>query len=87
MLKNEEDIINIIEEDNRIMNILKAAKSLELPDWWICAGFVRSKIWDTLHDFSERTEDPDVDVIYFDETNTDEFTEKKVGSEINKDNS
>jgi uncharacterized protein len=61
-----------------MMNILKAAKSLNLPDWWICAGFVRSKIWDTLHNFSQRTLIPDIDVIYFDLTNIDESEEKKL---------
>lgn len=39
-----------------------------LPDWWICAGFVRAKVWDVLHGFSERTLLPDIDVIYFDST-------------------
>ncbi|MCC3359261.1 nucleotidyltransferase family protein [Bacillus sp. REN16] len=76
MLRNEEDVIKLISEDDRMMEILKAAKSLQLPDWWICAGFVRSKIWDTLHDFSGRTNTPDVDVIYFDKDNLEESIEK-----------
>lgn len=76
MLKNEENIVEIIRDDHLMMEILKAAQSLDLPDWWICAGFVRSKIWDTLHGFTKRTEIPDVDVIYFDEKDIDELTEK-----------
>lgn len=75
---NEEKIIELITEDEWMMDILKAAKSLNLPDWWICAGFVRSKIWDTLHNFNERTPIPDIDVIYFDPRNIDELTEKKL---------
>ncbi len=75
---NEEKMIAIISEDPWMMEILQAAKSLELPDWWICAGFVRSKIWDTLHHFKERTPLPDIDVIYFDPTNLEEATEKKL---------
>ncbi|QQZ09963.1 nucleotidyltransferase family protein [Heyndrickxia vini] len=76
MVKNESDIIRIIQEDAWMMDILHAAKTLELPDWWVCAGFVRSKIWDTLHGFSERTPMADVDVIYFDPSNADERVEK-----------
>ncbi|THE13041.1 nucleotidyltransferase family protein [Bacillus timonensis] len=76
MLRNEDDVIKIISEDDRMMEILRAAKSLQLPDWWICAGFVRSKIWDTLHGFTERTNTPDVDVIYFDKEKIEESTEK-----------
>jgi uncharacterized protein len=56
----------------------KISKILNLPDWWVCAGFVRSKIWDTLHNFNERTPIPDIDVIFFDPTNIDELEEKKL---------
>lgn len=75
---NEEKIIDLIMEDKWMMSILETAKSLNLPDWWICAGFVRSKIWDTLHNFNERTPIPDIDVIYFYPTNIDELMEKKL---------
>lgn len=75
---NEEDVMKIILEDNKMMEILRAAKSLNLTDWWICAGFVRSKIWDTIHGFSESTKTPDVDVIFFDNENIDESIEKNL---------
>jgi hypothetical protein len=78
IIKNEKDIIQLIKEDEWMMDILRAVKSLNLPDWWVCAGFVRSKIWDTLHGFKERTPIPDIDVIYFDDTNMEELEEKKL---------
>ncbi|MDG5473722.1 nucleotidyltransferase family protein [Jeotgalibacillus sp. ET6] len=65
-----------------MMELVKAASKLNLPDWWICAGFVRSKIWDTLHGFENRTNTPDVDVIYFDDENIDENTEKELEDEL-----
>jgi uncharacterized protein len=77
-VKNNEDIIQLISEDKWMIDILKAVKSLNLLDWWICAGFVRSKVWDVLHGFAERTPLPDVDVIYFDDTNIEELEEKKL---------
>ncbi|NHM33796.1 nucleotidyltransferase family protein [Neobacillus terrae] len=76
-LKTEEDIIHMIIKDKWMMDILKTVKNLGLPDWWICAGFVRSKIWDVLHGFDERTPLPDVDVIYFDPEFADEAIEKQ----------
>ncbi len=66
---NEKDILELIKNDEWMMNILRAARSLNLPDWWIGAGFVRSKIWDYLHQYEKRTPLPDVDVIFFDEHN------------------
>jgi len=82
--KTEEDIMKLIKEDVWMMDILNTAKTLQLPDWWICAGFVRSKIWDNLHGFEERTRLDDIDVIYFDPANLDESIEKKY-EEILKD--
>ena len=76
MIHSEEDVIRLIYEDKWMMEILRSAQSLELPDWWVCAGFVRSKIWDMLHGFDERTPLPDIDVIYFDPSNVDEEIEK-----------
>lgn len=77
MIQTETDIIRLIEHDHWMMDILHHAKSLNLPDWWICAGFVRSKVWDELHGFTIRTPLPDIDVIYYDPSNLKEETEKE----------
>ncbi|MGW6189811.1 nucleotidyltransferase family protein [Bacillus cereus] len=77
-IKTEQDIIHLIQNDPWMMNVLQMARSLELPDWWICAGFVRSKIWDTLHNYEVRTATPDVDVIYFDPLHKDEAYEQSL---------
>ena len=65
-LVSKEDIIQLIEKDKWMMEILKTVEKLGLPDWWIGAGFVRSKVWDYLHAKKTRTPLPDIDVIYFD---------------------
>lgn len=83
MVKTEQDIIKLIQDDKEMMRILKIAKKLDLPDWWICAGFVRSKIWDTLHGFKKTTL-PDVDVIFFDKTNIDELEEKRLEAKLHE---
>ncbi|PGZ98151.1 hypothetical protein COE51_12130 [Bacillus pseudomycoides] len=64
------------------MDILQPGEQLYLPGWWVCAGFVCAKIWDTLHGFDERTPILDVDVIYFDAENTDELEEKKCEQQL-----
>lgn len=68
----------MIAHDPWMMEVLEAAQSLGLPDWWVCAGFVRSKIWDVHHGFEERTPLGDVDVIYFDASDLDEQAEKRL---------
>lgn len=81
-INSEKEIVNLIHEDEWMMEILKAAKTLKLPDWWICAGFVRSKIWDTIHDFEKRTPLSDIDVIYFDCSNVEESYEKSLEKQL-----
>lgn len=76
-LGNESDILSIIRTDDWMMDVLKTVKQLKLHDWWVCAGFVRSKIWDTLHHFNDRTPLPDIDVIYYDEGDIKESVEKE----------
>lgn len=84
VLKGERDISALIESDKWMMDILKAAAILGLPDWWVCAGFVRTKIWDTLHGFEKRTPLGDIDVIYFDAGDTDERTEKRLEERLHQ---
>ncbi|MEH7061331.1 nucleotidyltransferase family protein [Bacillus wiedmannii] len=81
-IQTEQDIIRLIENDEWMMNVLQMAKSLELPDWWICAGFVRSKIWDTLHNYEARTTMPDVDVIYYSSLHKDEIYEQSLETKL-----
>lgn len=78
LLRSETDIIDLIEQDEWMMELLKAVETLGLPDWWICAGFVRSKIWDTLHEYTYRTKLQDIDVIYYDINNILEEEEKSI---------
>jgi len=77
IITTEREIIALIQEDKWMMELLKSAQSLKVPDWWICAGFVRSKIWDVQHGFNERTKIPDIDVIYYDRINIEKSVEKE----------
>jgi hypothetical protein len=72
----EMDIIHLVERDEWMMSVLRTARTLNLPDWMIGAGFIRNKIWDHLHGYTERTPLADIDFIYFDLTNLAEEQEK-----------
>lgn len=74
----KKDILDIIASDNWMMERLYFVKSLCLPDWWIGAGFVRGKVWDSLHEYPKRTPLPDIDVIYYDKDNLTSALEKKM---------
>lgn len=75
-MKTEQDLTDLFMRDSELMQILHTVSSLELPDWWVCAGYIRAKVWDRLHEYAAPTKTDDVDVIYFDPSETDESREK-----------
>ena len=75
-LLTESDLLTLLESDTWMMDILRCVEQLQLPDCWVCAGFIRSKVWDYLHDFNDRTPLGDIDVIYFDKHRISEQQEK-----------
>ncbi|SFB20982.1 hypothetical protein SAMN05216312_104457 [Cohnella sp. OV330] len=81
---DERMLLSLVQADEEMMCALRTAGSLNLPDWWIAAGFVRSKLRDVLSGSASRTRLPDVDVIYFDAGDPDEATEKRYEAELRK---
>src|SRR5690625_2967130 len=63
-----------------MVSILKAVEKLKLKDSWVCAGFIRNKVWDVLHQIE--TPLNDIDVIYFDTTDTSWEKEKQLEKEL-----
>ncbi|MED1603176.1 nucleotidyltransferase family protein [Alkalihalophilus marmarensis] len=79
---SEEEILFMIQEDEWMMDTLQTALQLKLEDWWVCAGFVRSKIWDVMHQYEKRTPLPDIDVIYFDQQHADEKKDRAFEAQL-----
>nr|WP_187360793.1 nucleotidyltransferase family protein [Enterobacter asburiae] len=48
------------------MQMLYAARELQLRDCWIGAGFVRDAVWDHMHTYWKKSFSGDVDVVWFD---------------------
>ena len=75
---DESDILDLVRSDEWMMGVLRAAASLDLPGWMIGAGFVRNKVWDHLHGFTNaQVPTADIDLIYFDPLDVHESTEKE----------
>ena len=62
--------------------ILETVRDLDLPDCWIGAGFVRGKVWDTLHEYTKPTPIGDIDVIYYDISDISESSEKLLEAKL-----
>ena len=77
-MTDEQDLVHFLKQDAELIKLLHAVASLDLPDWWICAGYIRAKVWDHLHGYETSTTTDDVDVIYFDPNQLDEAAEKEL---------
>lgn len=61
---SEADIAALIRADSWMMEVLRAAENLNLPDWWIGAGFLRNTVWDAIAG-NPPQHSRDVDLVYF----------------------
>lgn len=80
MVNYESRLKKIVENDVYMTSILKAIEKLNLKDAWVCAGFIRNKIWDISHNIT--TPLNDIDVIYFDTIDTSLEKEKQLETEL-----
>jgi hypothetical protein len=75
-------IITLIETDELRVRVLDCVQQLNLPYCYLAAGFVRNLVWDHLHQKSVSTALNDVDVIYFDETESTPEKYKSIESQL-----
>jgi len=80
MIHYENKLKGIVENDVYMTSILKAVEKLNLEDAWVCAGFIRNKVWDITHNIT--TSLNDIDVIYFDPIDTSLEKEKQLETEL-----
>jgi hypothetical protein len=77
--KLSEAIIN----NEGMMKELELIRSLQLPDWCVAAGYVRNFIWDHLHGYAIPTPLNDIDIIYYDQEDIREDTDKIFENTLN----
>jgi len=79
----KQDILNLISENKWMMDVLRTAEKLDLPDWVIGAGFVRNKVWDYLHGYNKpKVDTADIDLVYYDPNGNDEDADEKLSKEL-----
>ena len=58
---HEQSLAAMVTESDELMAALRVVRSLGLRSWCIGAGAIRSLVWDTLHEFDQRSADLSVD--------------------------
>lgn len=80
-ISSEEDITKLVLADAWRMDVLREAEKINLPNWWIGAGFLRNIIWDAIEGI-ESSPTRDVDLVYFDKANIDPETDWAYDEEL-----
>jgi hypothetical protein len=73
---NSQQVLIVSDQDNLLqriflangwfMSLLRAARAVDLPDWFVGAGVIRNIVWDHLLGYAIPTPPADVDVVFFD---------------------
>lgn len=83
-IKSVEEISELIRKDGWMMKVLTAAEQLDLPDWWIGAGFLRNKVWNHIEG-KDSEQSRDVDLVYFNQADVSQETDWAYDDKMNKD--
>lgn len=54
-MTDEQDLVHFLKQDAELIKLLHTVANLDLPDCWICAGYIRAKVWDRLHGYETST--------------------------------
>ncbi len=66
-----QQILDLIKQDPLRLTVLEQVRRLDLPQCYVAAGFVRNLVWDHLHNKPIATPLNDIDVVYFDDCESD----------------
>ncbi|WP_425395900.1 nucleotidyltransferase family protein [Aeoliella sp.] len=76
------DLIAITRQTAWLMDALAEAQKLDLNNWCIGAGAVRSVVWDRLHGFSCPTPISDIDLVYYDPEQLDPQVDRELAGQL-----
>ena len=79
----EDKLAHLLAKDPIRVQALQCVRSLDLPDCYIAAGFVRNLVWDHLHQKHNPTPLNDLDVVYLDLNELDEQAYLKYEAQLN----
>lgn len=80
----ESRLVKLVTSSSVLMRALRAARTLNLPDWLIGAGVLRDRVWDHLHASSPHAPSRDVDLAFFDPTRIGRLHEVRIQMAITK---
>jgi hypothetical protein len=71
-------LIELIYSSSVLMRALRAARSVDPPDWLIGGGVIRDRVWNHLHGSAHAPASKDVDLAFFDALSLESDGERSV---------
>ncbi len=72
----------LVRSSSVLMRALRAARTVDPPDWLIGGGVIREHVWNHLHGFARRPLIRDVDLAFFDPASLGSELERSVLREV-----
>ncbi len=76
-------LIELLKKDPERMNVLWIVKSLNLPDCYVAAGFLRNLVWDSIHQSDVKLND--IDIVFYDKSDSHNLRADKISEQLNKE--
>ncbi len=68
-------LLKVLDHNAQLREILARGDELQLPNWYVGAGFVAQTYWNRRHGFHLLQHIKDIDIAYFDDTDLSEASE------------
>lgn len=75
-------LISLLRQNEWFMNVLRAVRICNPPDWFVGGDVIRNLVWDHLHKYQQTTPIKDVDVAFFDPNHLSENYDLEIQSKL-----
>jgi uncharacterized protein len=76
------ELSEILLSSDRLVEILRAGRACNPPNWLLVGGAIRTVVWDHLHGYEEPTAFRDVDLGYFDAADIRRESQDRIEGEL-----
>lgn len=82
-MSREAELTAILEAEPWLLTVLRTARALALPDWYIGAGAIRDVVWDVRFGSGfDPSRIEDIDLVYFDPSDLTKATEHAIEARL-----
>ncbi len=82
--EHENELARLVHSSAWLMRLLRAARAVDAPDWWIGGGVLRDLVWDTRAGSFDPARVKDVDLAFFDPHDLSQERDRQVQAALSR---